>query len=104
MKRFTSEIYEGHSDCAVFVPFDPAQEWNSVPRLFGYRKHVGHAVSGTINGQPFESWIWFYFKEWRMVIDAAVLRAAGLKAGDKAKIAVRPHPKPEAMAPYKPGG
>jgi hypothetical protein len=103
-RRFSAELYEGHSDCAVLVPFDPSRTWSTEPRRIGYRKHVGHAVRGTVDGQPFESWIWFYFHEWRMVIDHAVLRAARVKPGDRVKIVVRPHPEPEAAAPYTPGG
>ena len=103
LKRFTAEVYEGHSDCAVLVPFDPAEEWKTKPVRIGYGKHVGHAVRGTIGGVPFESWIWFYFHEWRMVVPDPVLAAAGLSPGDRAKVAVRPHPRPEAVARYRPG-
>jgi hypothetical protein len=104
-KRFIAEIYEGHSDCAVIVPFDPAVAWGSATsaRRIGYGKHVGHAVLGTINGESFESWIWFYFKQWRMVVAAEVLKAAGVAPGDTGKIAVRAHPQPESVAKYKPG-
>lgn len=55
MKRFTAEIYEGHSDCAVIVPFDPAKVWKTTPKRIGYGKHVGHAAQGTVEGEPFES-------------------------------------------------
>ena len=103
MKTFTAEIYEGHSDCAVIVPFDPAKVWKTKPHRIGYRKYAGHAVRGTINGEPFESWIWFYFHEWRMVIADQVLMAVRAAPGDAVKIPVRPHPRPEAVAPYKPG-
>ena len=103
MKRFTAEIYAGHSDCAVLVPFDPAQAWKSTPCRIGYGKHVGHAVRGTVNGEPFESWIWFYFHEWRMVIDDAVLAAIRAKPGDAVKITVRAHPTPTSVKPYEPG-
>lgn len=27
VKRFTAELYQGHSDRAVIVPFDPAEVW-----------------------------------------------------------------------------
>jgi hypothetical protein len=103
MKRFTAEVYEGHSDCAVIVPFDPAKTWKTGPRSIGYGKHKGHAVRGTLDGEPFESWIWFYFHQWRMVIPDPALAAVGAKPGDTVKVAVRPHPKPETVAPYKPG-
>ena len=103
MKRFTARLYEGHSDCAVLVPFDPSKTWTAAsPRKIGYGKHVGYAVSGKVNGAPFESWIWFYFHEWRMVIADSVLAAIGASPGDELKIVVKPHPKPESVAPYKP--
>ena len=103
MKRFSAEVYEGHSDCAVIVPFDPAKTWKTTPRRIGYGKHLGHAVEGSIDGVRFEGWIWFYFHEWRMVIPDAVLAAAGAEPGDSVKVSVRAHPKPEMVAPYQPG-
>lgn len=103
MKTFTAELYAGHSDCAVIVPFDPAKAWKTKPRRIGYRDYVGHAVRGTVDGEPFESWIWFYFHEWRMVIGDAVLATLDVAPGDAVKIAVGPHPKPDSVAPYKPG-
>ena len=103
MNRFTAELYEGHSDRAVIVPFDPAEVWGTTPRRIGYGKHTGHAVQGTVNGKPFEGWIWLYFREWRLVIPEAVLAVAKAKTGDKVKVAVRPHPAPEDVEPYRPG-
>jgi len=102
-RRFTAELYEGHSDCAVLVPFDPAKAWRKKPRRIGYRNHVGHAVEGTVDGEPFESWIWFYFREWRMVVPDRALAEIGAAAGDRVKIAVRPHTEPELAPPYAPG-
>jgi hypothetical protein len=103
MRRFRAELYAGHSDSAVIVPFDPSKSWKTKPRRIGYRKYTGHAVRGTINGESFESWIWFYFREWRMVIDASVLAAIGAEPGDEMTIAVSPHPHPEEVPPYEPG-
>ena len=103
MKRFTAELYEGHSDCAVIVPFDPSETWEAQPRRIGYRKHVGYAVRGAVNGQPFEGWIWFYFHVWRLVIPDAAVAAIGAQPGESVKVIVRPHPKPEEVAPYTPG-
>ena len=103
MRRFRAELYAGHSDSAVIVPFDPSKSWKTKPRRIGYRKYTGHAVRGTINGESFESWIWFYFHEWRMVIADAVLAAIDASPGDTVKISVRPHPEPEKVPPYRPG-
>lgn len=102
-KRFSAELYEGHSDCAVIVPFEPSKSWDTFPRRIGYRKYEGYAVRGTVNGEAFDSWIWFYFHEWRMVIANRVLAAIDAESGEKVRIAVSPHPEPETVAPYKPG-
>lgn len=103
MKKFSAEVYEGHSDCAVLVPFDPSKLWKTKPRRIGYGKHVGYAVRGTVQGEPFEGWVWFYFHEWRLVIADAVLDAVGVGLGDTVQIALSEHPEPEAVPPYKPG-
>jgi hypothetical protein len=103
MKKFTAEIYAGHSDCAVIVPFDPAAVFETAPRRIGYRKHRGYAVRGTIEGHPFEGWIWFYFHQWRMVIPDPVLAAIDAGPGDEVQVAVRPHPESASVAPYQPG-
>ena len=76
MNRFTAELYEGHSDRAVVVPFDPGEVWGTTPRRIGYGKHKGHAVQGTVNGEPFEDWIWFYFRERDYARTTAMFEAA----------------------------
>lgn len=104
-KRFTAEIYAGHTtDCGVLVPFDPSRLWKSAkPLPIGYRKHVGYAVRGTVARRAFESWIFHYFHEWRMVVPADTLEAAGLGAGDSATFSVRPHENPATAPKFTPG-
>lgn len=104
-KRFTGEIYAGHTtDCGVIVPFDPSSAWKTAePLPIGYRKFVGYAVRGTVNKKPFESWIFHYFHQWRMVVPESVLAVAALDAGDSAEFEVRPHPKPLGVAKFAPG-
>src|SRR5436190_15305178 len=104
-KRFSAEVYAGHTtDCGVIVPFDPSKTWKgSEPLPIGYRKLVGHAVKGTVDGKRFESWIFHYFHQWRMVVPGPALKAAGLGPGDTAKFAVSPHPDPESAEPFIPG-
>jgi hypothetical protein len=60
-------------------------------------------VKGTIEGKPFESFVFHYFKEWRMVVPSKALAAAGLEAGDSAKFALRRHPDPESVPKFVPG-
>jgi len=105
MKRFSAEVYEGHTtDCGVIVPFDPGGAWKaSKPLPIGYRKLVGHAVVGSVNGKPFESWVFHYFHQWRMVVPGAALEASGTAAGDRARFVLRPHPRPDDAAKFTPG-
>jgi hypothetical protein len=103
-QRFEAEIYQGHSDRAVIVPFAPELVWSSVPRRIGYRQHLGHAVLGTVDSHPFEGWIWPYAKQFRLVIPEPVMEAAGLDAGQRVEIVVEPHPDPSKVAPFHPGG
>jgi hypothetical protein len=105
MKRFSAEVYEGHTtDCGVIVPFDPGRAWKgSKPLPIGYQKHVGHAVKGTIEGKPFESWVFHYFHQWRMVVPGSALKAAGVGAGESARFALRPHPQPGTAGKFTPG-
>jgi len=104
-KRFTAEIYQGHTtDCGVIVPFDAAKVWkSSKPLPIGYRKHVGYAVRATINGKPFESFVFHYFKEWRMVVPEEALDAAGVGPEETAKFAHSAHPDPESVKKFEPG-
>lgn len=104
-KRFTGEIYAGHTtDRGVIVPFDASKAWRSAPTLpIGRSKHVGYAVRGTANGEPFESWIFHYFKKWRIVVLGAAMKAAKLGPGDTAKFVVQPHPEPETAPKFKAG-
>jgi hypothetical protein len=98
-------VYQGHTtDCGVIVPFDPSKTWKeSKPLPIGYRKLVGHAVQGTIEGAPFESWIFHYFRQWRMVVPGPALDAANVAAGHQATFTVRPHPRPDEAPPFTPG-
>ena len=104
-QRFTAEIYAGHTtDCGVLVPFDPSVQWQKAkPLPIGYYKHIGYAVRGTIEGEAFESLIFHYFKQWRMVVPGLAMAAAKLEVGDAAEFVLRPHPKPETAAKFTPG-
>jgi hypothetical protein len=104
-KRFTAEIYQGHTtDCGVIVPFDAAKVWKTAkPLPIGYRKHVGYAVRGTVNGKAFESWVFHYFHEWRMVVPEKALDAAGVGPEETAKFALSAHPDPESVKKFEAG-
>ncbi len=105
MKRFSAEVYQGHTtDCGAIVPFDPSREWKTAELLpIGYRKHVGYAVKGSLDGKPFESWVFHYFHQWRLIVPASALRAAGVGAGDRGRFVLGPHPEPDAVRKFTPG-
>ena len=103
-QRFEAEIYQGHSDRAVHVPFAPDVVWSGAPRPIGYRKHLGHAVRATVDGHPFDGWIWPYARRFVLVIPDDVLARADRDAGDVVELVVEPHPAPENVPPFRPGG
>lgn len=51
-KRFEAELFQGHEDAAVVVPFDPGEVWGGAPGEIGCREHVGRAVRGELAGVP----------------------------------------------------
>ena len=92
---FEAELYEGHDKtCAVHVPFDPNEIWGAAPDeiVIGRSKKArkAHRVSGSINGVPFESAIWFYFRNFVLIIEPAVRKRAKAKPGDTVEIVVAP--------------
>ena len=92
---FSAEMYEGHDGTtAVHVPFDPREVWDAAPAaiVIGRSKKPrnAHLVRGTVNGVAFESAIWFYFRDFVMIIEPAVRKAAKAKPGDTVEIVVEP--------------
>ena len=47
-------------------------------------------MRGTVNGVPFESAIWFYFRNFVMIIDDEIKKRAKAKPGDVLEIVVEP--------------
>lgn len=84
---FEAQLYKGHDEtCAVHVPFDPREVWGD-PRsdiVVGRSKKPrrAHRVRGTVNGVSFESAIWFYFRNFVMIIDADTRKRAKARPGD----------------------
>jgi hypothetical protein len=92
---FEAALYEGHDGtCAVHVPFDPGEVWDAPPAeiVIGRKKtpRKAHLVRGTVDGVPFESAIWFYFRSWVMIVEPAVRKRAKVKPGDTVEIVVEP--------------
>lgn len=104
-QRFKAEVYAGHTtDCGALVPFDPAEKWKGTQLLsIGYRKHDGYAVQGSVNGVPFESWVFFYFKQWRLIVPNPALDSAHVAVGEVASFTLRPHQHPEDNPKFTPG-
>src|SRR6266851_1505313 len=68
---------EGSSGAALAAPFD-------VEEIFGTRARV--PVRGTINGYPFRSSLMPMGGCHRMVVNQAMRKGAGVKAGDKVRV------------------
>jgi len=104
-KRFRAEIYAGHTtDCGAIVPFDASIAWKKADVLpIGYRKLAGYAVRGEVDGAAFESWVFLYHRQWRLIVPGHALAQAELGPGDEAAFTLRLHPKPESAAKFEPG-
>jgi Domain of unknown function (DUF1905) len=90
VKKFRGEVLSGHKEDAVEVPFDPAEAWGVPPRPI-WRGRRGHAVSGTLNGCPFEeSFIVPRAKRFFMLIDRELKQAADVSVGDSVRVALEP--------------
>jgi hypothetical protein len=92
---FQAALYEGHDGtCAVHVPFDPKEVWDHAPSeiVIGRKQtpRQAHLVRGTVNGVSFESAIWFYFRNFVMIIEPAVTKRAKVAPGDTLEIVVEP--------------
>lgn len=102
--RFTATIEVGHDDVRfVVVPFDPRERWAdvapvSIPRPTDPRGGTGWPVSGTVANTSFVGHVGRRYGRAYLVLDAAVLRAADVNAGDDVEIVVAPLQQKRARA------
>jgi hypothetical protein len=87
--RFAGELLLGHKGAAVEVPFDPAARWNIPPTPL-WRGRRGHRVSGVLKRIRFESCIVPRSKRFWMLVDADLMRSAGVSVGDRIQVTVEP--------------
>ena len=89
MDRFRAEILQGHKGAAVELPFDPAVRWAlAATALWPGRR--GHVVRGRLAGRPFESAVVPRQRRHFVLVDAALLAAAGVAVGDTVEVSVEP--------------
>ena len=97
LAHFSGVVLDGHKGAAVEVPFDPADRWGvAAGPLWPGRR--GHRVRGSVNGAAFESAIVPRSRAFWLLLDDAVLGAAGAAVGDTIRVAVEP-----AVAARRPG-
>ena len=89
-RRFPAIVRIGHgAQCAVEVPFDPGREWGLGPGpVFPGRN--GYLVSASLGGTWFDGFVVPRMKRWWLLVDRAVLDAAGVDVGQDADVRVRP--------------
>jgi hypothetical protein len=103
MDRFRAEILQGHKGAAVELPFDPAVRWSlAATALWPGRR--GHVVRGRLAGRLFESAVVRRQRRHYVLVDAALLAAAGVAVGDTVEVSVEPlvPPKGKPRAALKP--
>jgi hypothetical protein len=88
-EQFSGVVLDGHKGAAVQMPFDPAARWGIAagPLRPGRR---GHRVRGSLNGTAFESAIVPRSRAFWLLLDDAVLGAAGVAVGDTVRVAIEP--------------
>jgi hypothetical protein len=89
-RRFRAEILTGHKGDAVLVPFDPAAEWDLDTVEVELPWRTGWPVQGTLAGAKFRGWVGRRWGRFFLLVDAALQRAAGVKAGDEVDVVLRP--------------
>ncbi|MBK5260262.1 MAG: DUF1905 domain-containing protein [Thermoanaerobaculia bacterium] len=89
LEHFNAVIRGGHKEDAVEVPFDPSERWSiSAQQLWPGRR--GFAVTGTINGTPFESAIVSRSRRFWLLVSTETERKAGASTGDSVVIEIAP--------------
>ena len=90
IERFNAVIHSGHKEDAVEVPFDPGNRWSILAQqLWPGRR--GFAVTGTLNGTPFESAIVSRTRKFWLLVPSETERTAGASAGDFVVIEIAPN-------------
>jgi hypothetical protein len=88
-EKFRALIQDGHKEAAAEVPFNPVVKWH-IPDGQLWHGRRGYKVEGTLNGTAFDSVIVPRARSFFLIIDNALLKAAGAAAGEIAEIMVVP--------------
>jgi hypothetical protein len=86
---FTGTVLGGHKGAAVEVPFDPAARWGVPPGPLRPGRR-GHRVRATVNGAAVETAVVPRSRTFFLLLDEAVLAAAGAAVGDEVRVRVAP--------------
>jgi len=87
--QFSGVVLNGHKVAAVQVPFDPTARWGTAAGPL-WRGRRGYRVRGSLHGTAFERAIVPQSRAFWLLLDAAVLGAAGVAVGDTVRVAVEP--------------
>jgi hypothetical protein len=88
-ERFTAVVLSGHKGAAVEVLFDPAKRWGVPARRITPGRR-GHAVRGTVNHAPFESFVVPRSRRFFLLLSSEVLHTTGAAVGDTVNVVLAP--------------
>lgn len=86
-ERFVGQVFSGHKEMAVEVPFDPRERWQSTAQSFRKGRR-GHLVHCKLNGAPFDSAIVARSRRFFVLVPVRIVMAESLGAGDTVEVEI----------------
>jgi Domain of unknown function (DUF1905) len=88
-RSFDAVLHTGHKQCAVEVPFDPAEAWAlSAQPLWPGRR--GYRVRASCEGVDFDSAVVSRSRRFWLLIDDDIRRTAGWREGGELHFSLAP--------------
>ena len=89
MRSFEAVLRSGHKQCALEVPFDPAQAWRQDARPLWPGRH-GHRVHASCDGVDFDSAVVARSRRFWLLVDEEVRCLAGWQEGSRLRVTLAP--------------
>lgn len=86
---FNATLQAGHKQCAVEVPFDPAEAWSLTAQpLWPGRR--GYRVRASCDGVDFDGAIVSRSRRFWLLVDDDIRSAAGWREGSQLQVTIAP--------------